>query len=409
MNLISILKQILQEEKSKRDRCLRIADRKFDKPSAYKSGAVVRCRKGKIWKGIKEGEEQLNIQDLAYKQIPGLLEKGIERELEFLSDIMDETLEDTKNLTNPEIKRVPLKSIKPSQQGEDYKNPSSESEAEEFRKILNGEKNVEDHREGDLHPILVNRTTNKIIDGNHRHYALLAANSPYAVVLYVDVPREYLNEDINTNNKINLAWEDFIKNEDVNIKELRDELGLDLNSFKTLYIKTLNKLNKLKFPLKIYRALSIGDGNKINYNNLGNHWTFNKDSAEPYSGDYSKNTIILVGEVMLQDIDIITTIAYNLLIPSENEIYVNNPSNIKLKEILKEDESLRTWFKRKGAPGKTGGWVDCNSPIRKDGKITGYKPCGRQKGEIRSKYPSCRPTPSKCKDPGKGKKWGKTK
>ena len=58
MNLISILKQILQEEKSKRDRCLRIADRKFDKPSAYKSGAVVRCRKGKIWKGIKE-EEQL--------------------------------------------------------------------------------------------------------------------------------------------------------------------------------------------------------------------------------------------------------------------------------------------------------------------------------------------------------------
>jgi len=98
MNLISILKQILQEEKSKRDRCLRIADRKFNKPSAYKSGAVVRCRKGKIWKGIKEGEEQLNIQDLAYQQIPGLLKKGIEKELSFLSDIMDETLENTKTL-----------------------------------------------------------------------------------------------------------------------------------------------------------------------------------------------------------------------------------------------------------------------------------------------------------------------
>ena len=38
-----------------------------------------------------------------------------------------------------------------------------------------------------------------------------------------------------------------------------------------------------------------------------------------------------------------------------------------------------------------------------------YKPCGRKKGEKRAKYPSCRPTPSKCKDPGKGKKWGKTK
>jgi len=74
----------------------------------------------------------------------------------------------------------------------------------------------------------------------------------------------------------------------------------------------------------------------------------------------------------------------------------------------KEKESLRTWFKRKGAPGKTGGWVDCNSPIRKDGKITGYKPCGRQKGEKR-KYPACRPTPARCKDPNKGKTWGKTK
>ena len=75
----------------------------------------------------------------------------------------------------------------------------------------------------------------------------------------------------------------------------------------------------------------------------------------------------------------------------------------------KEKETLRTWFKRKGAPGKTGGWVDCNSPIRKDGKIVGYKPCGRQKGEKRAKYPSCRPTPAGCKDPGKGKSWGKTK
>jgi hypothetical protein len=42
-------------------------------------------------------------------------------------------------------------------------------------------------------------------------------------------------------------------------------------------------------------------------------------------------------------------------------------------------------------------------------KITGYKACGREKGETRSKYPSCRPTAAKCKDKGKGTKWGKTK
>jgi hypothetical protein len=50
-------------EKEKRDRCLRIADRKFDKPSAYKSGAVVRCRKGNIWKDLKEAFTQLLQED----------------------------------------------------------------------------------------------------------------------------------------------------------------------------------------------------------------------------------------------------------------------------------------------------------------------------------------------------------
>jgi hypothetical protein len=74
----------------------------------------------------------------------------------------------------------------------------------------------------------------------------------------------------------------------------------------------------------------------------------------------------------------------------------------ELNEKVKE--TLRTWFKRKGAPGKEGGWVDCNTC--RDGKC---KSCGRKEGEKRSKYPSCRPTPAQCKTPGKGKKWGKTK
>jgi len=46
-----LIKEVLQE-----DRCKKIADRKYDKPSAYKSGAIVRCRKGDIWKDLKEDE-----------------------------------------------------------------------------------------------------------------------------------------------------------------------------------------------------------------------------------------------------------------------------------------------------------------------------------------------------------------
>ena len=45
-------------EEKKDDRCTRIAKRKYDVwPSAYASGAVVKCRQGKIWKDIKEGDE----------------------------------------------------------------------------------------------------------------------------------------------------------------------------------------------------------------------------------------------------------------------------------------------------------------------------------------------------------------
>mgnify|MGYP003633567685 FL=1 len=63
-------------------------------------------------------------------------------------------------------------------------------------------------------------------------------------------------------------------------------------------------------------------------------------------------------------------------------------------------EDLRKWFGRKGEKGSTGGWVDCNAP---DGD-GGYKMCAQ--GD-RKKKPACRPTPSACKEPGKGKKWGK--
>jgi hypothetical protein len=45
---------MMEEEKKKDDRCTRIAKRKYDTwPSAYASGAVVRCRKGEIWKDEK--------------------------------------------------------------------------------------------------------------------------------------------------------------------------------------------------------------------------------------------------------------------------------------------------------------------------------------------------------------------
>lgn len=54
MKFQELVEKILEEKKEPRDRCLRKADQVYGKKSsAYKSGSVVRCRKGKIWKRKK--------------------------------------------------------------------------------------------------------------------------------------------------------------------------------------------------------------------------------------------------------------------------------------------------------------------------------------------------------------------
>jgi len=59
-SITEIVRDIISEKKKKKkkkkkdDRCTRIAKSEYDTwPSAYASGAVVRCRKGDIWKNVK--------------------------------------------------------------------------------------------------------------------------------------------------------------------------------------------------------------------------------------------------------------------------------------------------------------------------------------------------------------------
>ena len=49
----SIMRGGVNEKKDKADRCLRIARRKIPQSSAYRSGLIVKCRKGMIWKKEK--------------------------------------------------------------------------------------------------------------------------------------------------------------------------------------------------------------------------------------------------------------------------------------------------------------------------------------------------------------------
>ena len=89
----------------------------------------------------------------------------------------------------------------------------------------------------------------------------------------------------------------------------------------------------------------------------------------------------------------------------DGDYILDDKKHIDIVDESEEGESLHKWFSRKGEKGSGSGWVDCNT-CRKD-KKTGKKTCkscGRQKGEKRSKYPACRPTPSACSKRGK---WGK--
>jgi hypothetical protein len=281
---------MLLEKKTKRDRCLRIADRKFDKPSAYKSGAVVRCRQGEIWKDIKEGSDEEAWELVGQKDLN--ISKVI-NDAGFKND------EESVNRLIPIIDNTPEITISPSQIS-NLKNFNNKPGEESLIKDM-----------------------------------ISVSKSP-------DSRQEYA---------------DYMKKRDE--KENRNR----------------------------------------GYNPVQNYDNVVKGNYEPPVLININGTLYVIGGR--------TRLYAGLAANKSMKVKILNIS--QLKEILKEDESLRKWFKRQGAPGKTGGWVDCNSPIRKDGKITGYKPCGRQKGEERAKYPSCRPTAARCKDEGKGKTWGKTK
>ena len=285
--LEKIINEVLLEEKEKRDRCLRIADRKFDKPSAYKSGAVVRCRQGKIWKDIKEG-----------KQV-GLL-YHFTRTGELIGILQSNILKASDQWATDDDPR-PFNSFTRNKNGWDVGGFPTD-----VRITIDGDK-----------------LSNK--------YKI----QPFNMDFGVDEMEERIYKDIPN-------IKDYILDITVYVGEYNNwEIHKDI-------------LNSLYPNINLIKNLKETDNPQ-------------SGKSSPYGSGYSK----------LKDI---------------------------IREIIQEDESLRKWFKRKGTPGKEGGWVDCNTC--RNGKC---KPCGRKEGEKRAKYPSCRPTPAQCKTKGKGKKWGKTK
>ena len=318
IKLGDILNEILSE---KEDRCKRIADRRYDKPSAYKSGAIVRCRNGDIWKDLKEDSNKMKAAD----------ESGVE----YLFD------------SNPE-----LASIGTPEQYSQYINsifPSSK-----VKEILYHGSNAENIDKFRTSPGAYG--TGVYLQTKHGPYRTSTfGKNIYSAIINAKQPYTFYSSFKGTGGILNDLW-----------LQLRDKH----EKTRTLHDLSDDFGNEIKNQGYDCLKIQIND-------------TKYSDEDEFYYLIYNPDNIHILG--------------------TKNDIegfkqFVKNKS-------LEEDESLHKWFKRSGAKGKEGGWVDCNAP---DGK-GGYKTCGRKEGEKRAKYPSCRPTPAQCKTKGKGKTWGKTK
>jgi hypothetical protein len=348
----------IQEEKTKRDRCLRIADRKFDKPSAYKSGAVVRCRKGDIWKDLKE--EQLDES----KQVGTIYHyTTFENGLKILqsNELKGGAAEDSTN-TNP-VFAISFTRDKRFHNNHNVGfDVSSFGQRPQVRFTVDGNKLSNRYK---IQPYAQIGGSGRFEKQREEFEAeeRVVSNKPFSIPILsyiesVDILIEYKKP---RNDDWDMEWG----------YKTYAPISAELVKFaqdKNLPINLIVNKNGDPWPDKIKPKLI----NKIL------NWFTIKETDNPQSG---KAAPYGSGYAKLKDI---------------------------IKEILLEDESLRKWFSRKGEPGKKGGWVDCNTCREVDGK-TKCKACGREKGEKRAKYPSCRPTAAQCKTPGKGKKWGKTK
>ena len=440
MKLTRLLKQLLEEQKKKADRCKRIADRKYDKPSAYKSGAIVRCRKGEIWKDLKE--DLLNeysdkiIAQLTTKfktEKPDLDDNIITAYINRFSQIKDSNNVSQKDITkytwndlekvisDNQPKRVKAGKLNDGEPSKDanlvynqnnlriyagatkeacikYGNGysfciSSRGEGNAYASYRFDEKGTPYFIFDDTKSSKQNKDKS-FIDPNH------------LLVLFTYKPEEDFKYDevytiTNANNDGDKVYNNFneIEKDHPRLKGLKNIFQL---------IEDYDSKDKAEYDLKWEYNDKISELGLDYYRQKlkGKHYQFrsittaNKDIDGVLKNVTSDNFSTNKKAILLQYLQDVK----KLVDQYRGEIAKIRLVKEIIKEIIQEDESLHKWFKRKGTPGKEGGWVDCNTC--RNGKC---KPCGRKKGEKRAKYPSCRPTPAQCKTKGKGKKWGKTK
>ena len=114
------------------------------------------------------------------------------------------------------------------------------------------------------------------------------------------------------------------------LREILNEMGVDYDTAQSRYQALLKNFS---FPMTVWRALDLSAG-ELDKSSLGTHWTWDKKSAKAYSTKDKKiddpSHHIINTKVTSDQIDWESTIAYNLLSPSEREITLKKGSKIKI-------------------------------------------------------------------------------
>lgn len=426
--------EVIEEgkKKKKRDACYHKVRARYDVwPSAYASGALVKCRKvGAANWGNKsnEGEVKINeddfIKNIAHindivtikksKEIYNLLSNMFPNAKEVIDyhfkDELGQPFAEWRRLiyeidnyvltgpkmVNPDLIELDDETI--SDRQTKYNQYIKDKEAGKPAQYFRG--NDTDPRSIDfskLPPITLIAVGGKyeLVDGAHRIFLAKQANKPLKAYIWVKQKNTHPNV--------------------AKIKSLFNQTNTNLEEkWSEGYKKSIDCSNPKGFSQKAHcdarKKRQRGEETK----------------SKSVSEDIGKSARKQFKKDLQQDTD------YLKFKDKENEfgvpnVTVNDPfiKKSRYTRVGKEDldeltvyeakktdfskeksQGLHGWFSRKGGEGSSG-WVDCNT-CRKNPK-TGRKkckPCGRQEGEDR-KYPACRPTPSACGTRGKGKKWGK--
>jgi hypothetical protein len=97
-------------------------------------------------------------------------------------------------------------------------------------------------------------------------------------------------------------------------------------------------------PLRIYRSVTLSDPDALRIDPIGEYWTWDGRTAEPYAADLYGYDLyepyLLVGEVAPEDVNWLDTAVRNTVRASEKEITVKPGHRVRLLAVLDPDGNV---------------------------------------------------------------------